>query len=122
MNDIRYQHINPEPLLEAVGGDVATCRHMFATFAQSAQGCFARLEEAIKGNESEQIRREAHSLKSSTALVGAAELTQLLKDIENKLKAEPGVDISAQLSRLQAMFAGVADEVQHYLEQVDASH
>lgn len=118
MNDNRYQHINPEPLLDAMGGDVAACRHMFGTFAKSAPAIFARLESAIRTDEAAQVKREAHSLKSMTALVGAAELTDLLKAIEVRSRNEPPDSAQPLLAQLQGLFAAVAAEVQHYVDQV----
>ncbi len=118
MNDNRYQHINPEPLLDAMGGDVAACRHMFGTFAKSAPATFARLEAAILADEAAQVKREAHSLKSMTALVGAAELTEMLKSIEVQSRAEPPQSAQPRLAELQGLFDAVSTEVRHYVDQV----
>lgn len=118
MNDYRYQHINPEPLLDAMGGDVAACRHMFGTFAQSAPATFARLEQAIRADDAAQVKREAHSLKSMTALVGAGVLTELLKSVETQSRAEPPQSAQPRLAELQSLFAAVATEVRHYIDQV----
>lgn len=122
MNDNPYHHINPEPLLEAMGGDCAACRHMFGTFAQSAPATFARLEAAITADDAVQVKREAHSLKSMTALVGAGPLTDQLKAIEQLSKAEPPQSAKPQLPELKQLFFAVADEVSHYVEQLGVPH
>lgn len=116
MNDHSYQHINPQPLLEALGDDLAACRHMFGTFARSAPATFARLEEAIEADDAPRVKREAHSLKSMTALVGAAALTEQLKAVELLARAEPPQSAKAQLAELKALFTAVAGEVRHYVE------
>jgi HPt (histidine-containing phosphotransfer) domain-containing protein len=116
VNQIQYQHINPEPLLEAVGGDVATCQHMFETFAQSAPATYARLVQAMADVNPETVRREAHSLKSSTALVGADALTALLKTIEQKTRDESAPGAGAVRAELSERFNAVLDEVRHYLD------
>lgn len=118
MNDNRYQHINPEPLLDALGGDVAACRHMFGTFAQSAPATFARLEQAIRADDAAQVKREAHSLKSMTALVGAGVLTELLKSVETQSRNDPPQSAQPRLAELQSLFAAVDAEVRHYIDQV----
>ncbi|WP_343741139.1 Hpt domain-containing protein [Herbaspirillum huttiense] len=118
MNDHRYQHINPEPLLDAMGGDAAACRHMFGTFAQSAPATFDRLAQAIRADDAAQVKREAHSLKSMTALVGAGVLTELLKSVETQSRAEPPQSTQPQLPELQSLFTAVAAEVRHYVDQV----
>ena len=118
MNDHRYQHINPEPLLDAMGGDAAACRHMFGTFAQSAPATFDRLEQAIRADDAAQVKREAHSLKSMTALVGAGVLTELLKSVETQSRAEPPQSAQPQLPELQSLFTAVAAEVRLYVDQV----
>jgi HPt (histidine-containing phosphotransfer) domain-containing protein len=118
VNDHRYQHINPEPLLDAMGGDAAACRHMFGTFAQSAPATFDRLAQAIRADDAAQVKREAHSLKSMTALVGAGVLTELLKSVETQSRAEPPQSAQPQLPELQSLFTAVAAEVRHYVDQV----
>jgi len=122
VNDHHYQHINPEPLLEAMGGDATACRHMFGTFAKSAPANFARLEAAILVDDAVQVKREAHSLKSMTALVGAGVLTELLKTIEVQSRAEPAQSAQPRLAELQSLFAATAAEVQHYVDQVGVAH
>ncbi|WP_075257818.1 Hpt domain-containing protein [Herbaspirillum camelliae] len=122
MNDYHYQHINPEPLLEAMGGDATACRHMFGTFAKSAPANFARLEAAILADDAAQVKREAHSLKSMTALVGAAVLTEMLKAVEVQSRTEPPQSARATLPELRTLFAAVAAEVQHYVDQVGVAH
>nr|WP_233170749.1 Hpt domain-containing protein [Herbaspirillum sp. ASV7] len=101
-----------------MGGDVAACRHMFGTFAKSAPATFARLEAAILADEAAQVKREAHSLKSMTALVGAAELTEMLKSIEVQSRAEPPQSAQPRLAELQGLFDAVSTEVRHYVDQV----
>lgn len=118
MNDQRYQHIDPAPLLEAMGGDAAACRHMFGTFAHSAPATFARLEQAIEADDAAQVKREAHSLKSMTALVGAGPLTAMLKAVEQGARAEPAQSARPRLAELRQLFTAVAGEVRHYVEQV----
>ncbi|NUU00766.1 Hpt domain-containing protein [Herbaspirillum robiniae] len=122
MNDNPYQHINPEPLLEAMGGDAAACRHMFGTFAKSAPATFGRLEQAITADDAQQVKREAHSLKSMTALVGAGPLTEQLKAIEQLSKAEPPQSAQPQLAELKQLFTAVAAEVSHYVEHAGVVH
>ncbi|MBP0596728.1 Hpt domain-containing protein [Herbaspirillum sp. LeCh32-8] len=122
MNDNPYQHINPEPLLEAMGGDAGACRHMFGTFAKSAPATFGRLEAAIAADDAAQVKREAHSLKSMTALVGAGPLTDQLKAIEQLSKAEPPQSAQPQLPSLKKLFNAVAAEVSQYVEQVGVPH
>jgi len=122
VNDYHYQHINPEPLLEAMGGDATACRHMFGTFAKSAPANFARLEAAILADDAAQVKREAHSLKSMTALVGAAVLTEMLKAVEVQSRTEPPQSARATLPELRTLFAAVAAEVQHYVDQVGVAH
>lgn len=122
MTDNPYHHINPEPLLEAMGGDGAACRHMFGTFAKSAPATFGRLEQAIAADDAPQVKREAHSLKSMTALVGAGPLTEQLKAIEQLSRAEPPQSAQPQLAELKTLFNAVAAEVSHYVEQVGVAH
>ncbi len=91
---------------------------MFGTFAKSAPATFARLESAILADVAAEVKRESHSLKSMTALVGATELTDLLKAIEVQSRAEPPQSAQPRLVELQTLFAAVSAEVRHYVDQV----
>lgn len=119
MNEIGYHHINPEPLLDAMDGDADACRHMFNTFAQSAPATYARLDQAIAVANLDAVRREAHSLKSSTALVGADTLTALLKNIELQTRSEPAQSGSVQRAELAQLFNAVLEEVRHFVDGAD---
>ncbi len=58
------------------------------TFLESSRKQIDRLQEAFDTRDTETIAQIAHSLRSSSANLGAVTLSQLCKDLENK--ADPG--------------------------------
>ncbi|MCI1026084.1 Hpt domain-containing protein, partial [Pseudomonas putida] len=79
----------------------AACRHMFATFSQSAPATFTWLEQAIRADDAPQVNREAYSLKSMTDLDGAGVLTDVLKSVESQSRGEPPQSGQRRLPELQ---------------------
>lgn len=51
-------------------------------FEQNAESCFNSLDSAISGHDAEQVRKLGHGLKSLSANVGASQLNELAKALE----------------------------------------
>ena len=62
------------------GSDLAG--DVLRTFLESAAGQFARVEQAIDAQDAQQLSRCAHALKSSTANLGAEQLSALYRRLE----------------------------------------
>jgi len=98
--------INPAALnairaLSPGQGD-ALLRRVIEAFLQDAPRHLAALREAAAGSDTDAIRKAAHSLKSSSANVGAEGLAKLFRDLEQLARAEQtegAADLLAQLER-----------------------
>jgi CheY-like chemotaxis protein len=98
--------INPFALdairaLSAEQGELLLQR-VISTFLQDTPSQLAILHEAVAESDPATIRKTAHSLKSSSANVGADALARLFKDLEQMARAgltDRAPDLIAQLER-----------------------
>ena len=98
-----YEQIDPHVLYCAIGEDLDAFRALSQTFLDIAPPLFERLERALASADCNATALESHSLRGSTALVGAVQLTALLQDIESHARrgaAQPGLPQMADMARL----------------------
>ena len=93
-------------LLDITGGDVEFLDELVDTYLEDGQAQVAALQAAIAANAIEDLVRPAHTLKSSSANVGALQLADACRDLEAAARAG-AVDDPAV--RVQAIVAGFAD-------------
>jgi CheY-like chemotaxis protein/HPt (histidine-containing phosphotransfer) domain-containing protein len=74
-------------LPQAVGGDSAYTDRLIGIFLRTTQRLLDELDESVADPDAERATRLVHSLKSSSATVGALELAELAKDLESLLRA-----------------------------------
>ena len=91
--------------------------NILETYARSADGYLRQLQQAIMNNDADGLYRCAHTLKSSSANIGAEGLSDLLKQLEAHGKAKKLADAESLLGNLQACYQQVMVEVREILEQ-----
>ncbi len=84
------------------GGQAGLVRRILATYAQSLQRLLAQLAAARAAGDREGMRHAAHTLKSSSASVGALELSALCAQAEAGLRDGDTAALPALLDRLCA--------------------
>jgi len=70
-------------LLASVGGDDAFVADLVRTYLAEGAEHIAAMDAALAAGDVTAIVRPAHSLKSSSAALGAARLSQISRDIEH---------------------------------------
>ena len=95
--------------LIAVLGDEET-RELVRIFLNSAP----RLIADIGGTDPDRVRRAAHTLKSSAHQMGASDLAQQAKTIEDRLHEGGPVPTPAELKLLQGQFRSVEKRLKSY--------
>ena len=80
---------------------------VLATFLQDTPRQLAALHEAVAENDPATIRKTAHSLKSSSANVGADMLAKLFKDLEQMARAGQTGGAAGQIAQLEREFQSV---------------
>jgi two-component system sensor histidine kinase/response regulator len=76
-----------DELRTATGDDMDFVRELVDTYVGEAGGHLAALDEAVAAGDAAAVVRPAHTLKSSSASVGAMRLSELCRGIEETSRA-----------------------------------
>ena len=113
MHQFQYEHINPAVLLNAVSDDVEAFLNLSLIFLDIAPPMMVRIRGAISIADSQLLAREAHALIGTTSLVGATELTEILRQVERWSWQTKMSEVVNVLPTLEHLFASVEREVEH---------
>lgn len=107
-------------LVEMIGGDAPeVVVDLLDTYLEESAGLIETVASAYAAGDLATMLRPAHSLKSSSASVGAMRLSRLCADLENHLRGHlPDLDVAAQVAAVQAEFALVQVALQEAKEQL----
>ncbi len=83
-------------------GKAGLLSRVLDTYAQSLERLLLQLRAARAASDAAAIRHVAHTLKSSSASVGALDLSSLCADVEARLRDEGLQGLSSQLDNLVA--------------------
>ena len=107
---------DPAVLLGLLGGDKEAANEIIAEYVADAPRQVAALHEGRGGDDADAVRRQAHTLKGTSANVGAAALRAAAYDVERAaaagdFEAARGLAdrLDVELQRLQDYFAGGDD-------------
>jgi len=81
-------------------GKIGLLDRVLSTYTQSLQRLLAQLQTARSDHDAQGQRHVAHTLKSSSASVGALALSALCADVERRLRDGPTADIDGRLDSL----------------------
>lgn len=84
------------------GGRSGLVQRVLKTYTQSLQRLLEQLRAALAAGDSAAVRHAAHTLKSSSASVGALALSALCADVEAQLRRTDAALPAALLERLLA--------------------
>jgi HPt (histidine-containing phosphotransfer) domain-containing protein len=96
----QYRDIDP------AGGQGLALR-ILRIYIDSASETWRGIEQAIAGRDAEALRLGAHSLKSSSASVGAQALANLLRELETLAKAARMDEAGILFASMQGEYARV---------------
>ena len=89
-------------LRESVGDDDEFMADLVATYVTEGGGHLAAMEEAAAAGDAAAIVRPAHTLKSSSAALGAMRLAAIARDIEMAGRAGSTADLAQRVSEARA--------------------
>ncbi|HWJ95533.1 MAG TPA: Hpt domain-containing protein [Telluria sp.] len=104
-----YQLIDPAVLMDATGGCNEGFLQLLEIFMRTVPDMARRLDAAVAAGMHADVAREAHSLKSCMALVGARATNARLTDIERAAVVHHTVD-AAGWQQLRADLDRILDE------------
>jgi HPt (histidine-containing phosphotransfer) domain-containing protein len=99
-------------LLDITGGDVEFLDELVDTYLEDGQAQVAALEAALAAGAIVDLVRPAHTLKSSSANVGASRLADACRDLEGAARTGTVDDPGA---RVAAIARGFSEAREHLL-------
>ncbi len=102
-------------------GKAQLVKRVLATYQASLAKLVGQLQLARAEGAWDQVSRVAHTLKSSSASIGALALSGLCADIERLLRAGDSASALPLLERFQAEVARVDDAVGQTLQHLEAA-
>ena len=98
-----------QALVEMVGPEMPEVLvDLLDTYLEESAGLVQTIGEGTRAGDLSTVLRPAHSLKSSSASLGAMRLSRLCADLEAHLRGSlPGLDVPAQVQQIESEFARV---------------
>jgi HPt (histidine-containing phosphotransfer) domain-containing protein len=90
--------------IETTGGDEELLREIVGLFLEDCPRMVGDLDEALAARDEEAVRRAAHTLKGSVAVIGARALADAAKEVEERARA-------GDLTAAAAAFGRVDEEL-----------
>jgi HPt (histidine-containing phosphotransfer) domain-containing protein len=100
--------------------DAAFAVELIDTYLQDSSELIEAMRTALADSDSDQLRRAAHSLKSNSATVGAADLSSMAKELEMMGKEGELGGAEATLKQVEAMFERVRTALEQAKDDVQA--
>ena len=83
-------------------------------YLEESPALIAKMSATAEVGQADEFTRAAHSLKSSSASVGASELSEMARALEARGKAGHIEGLSSELDILQTLFARTQTALQEY--------
>lgn len=99
--------IDGERLEEATGGDAEFTAELLTAFVDDSATRLALLAQAVSDRRMDAVAAEAHTIKGSSANVGASRMQQLASRIEAAARRADVADLDADTAKLQLELARV---------------
>jgi HPt (histidine-containing phosphotransfer) domain-containing protein len=100
-----------QKLLETTGGDQAFMGELVTMYLDDAIGLLAAMRQAVGDDNTAELRRAAHSLKSNSATFGALTLARLCQELEQRARDGILEGATARITEVESAYAEVAREL-----------
>ena len=94
-----------------IEGEPSIVAHVVSMYLTDAEPLIAGLDEIFESGEMEKLQRTAHSLKSSSANVGAVIVSELCQELEVHCKNKKFVDTIENINRIKTEFVRARDSL-----------
>ncbi|OIP74688.1 MAG: hypothetical protein AUK48_09250 [Oscillatoriales cyanobacterium CG2_30_44_21] len=112
-----FTSINVASLLEAasnIGGEDPTfLAELIDSYLDNSRSLLQELYNNFVQRDFNVMLRTVHTLKSSSLVIGAEELSSLCSDLETNLRTQNYSDLEARISRITNEYANVKSELEH---------
>jgi HPt (histidine-containing phosphotransfer) domain-containing protein len=103
-----------DSVLKITGGKDSIAEKVVAAFLKSSPHNLEKITEGIENQDLNEVQRQAHTLKSSTAYVGALRLSEIYTELDQQAKDQ-------KLNLSDAENVNLADELQS-IHQITLDH
>ncbi len=103
-----------DELLESLGGDRAFLNDLIDTSLADSPALLTDMKQALEAGDADRFRRTAHTLKSSSASLGAMTLSAMAKELEWAGKSGALEGVRERLIQASAEFERVRVELDTY--------
>ena len=97
-------------------GENRLMERVVSAFESSVARLMPQLQEALVGDQLSGIRHVAHTLKSSSASIGATKLSKICAEVESKARLQQTEGLAEQAVALQSEVETVRAALQHMLK------
>jgi len=104
-------------LTRVTGGDAGLTAEIIETFLQDVPAKLARLNNALARADAAGARLQAHAMKSSGAIIGAARFSSLCRELEDLAGTGVLVGAEALLAQVEEEYRRVGDELKVFLSE-----
>jgi len=94
-------------LLEMIGGESALLAELINSFIEETAKLLVIMQEAITNNNAREVRRGAHTIKSSARDFGAIRLATLCQELEQLSKTGMLAEADSYINQIEAEYAQV---------------
>jgi HPt (histidine-containing phosphotransfer) domain-containing protein len=100
-----------ELCLERLDDDLELLLELIEVYVEDAPNIFSRLSQALEGGDLESAEREAHSMKSASANVGAERTREVSRLAEIAAREKRSEDVAGLFARMKQEFDCFVKEV-----------
>jgi HPt (histidine-containing phosphotransfer) domain-containing protein len=100
-----------DELRDSVGGDELFIADLAATYLAEGPGHLAAMQAAAAAGDAAAIVRPAHTLKSSSAALGAMRLSELAREIEFAGRNGEVADLASRVATASSTWAATVEEM-----------
>lgn len=101
-----------QELVASTGGDPGFLTELINSYFASSSELFAQMQKALAENNIDEFRRAAHSLKSTSANLGALRLSSLARELEQMGLVGQLDGAAGKIARAQREYAMVQAELE----------
>ena len=101
-----------DALLDTVGGDREFLAELIETYLGDGPGVFEDLRAGLAADDAAVVRRAAHTLKSTSATFGAANLAAICRGIEASAAANDLTELATRVEAAESEFEAVTAALQ----------
>lgn len=101
-------------LQDDIGGEVAAMAELIETFLADAPRMVTQMRRGVEAGNAREVNHAAHTVKSTAAMFGAAELSRMCRELERDTELGLPRDAARRVDLLAAEWARVEKELRAY--------